>query len=70
MNYLIKGGLALLSDNGKYFTQEKDIYVSDGKISFIPPKDSEYEVINAAGQLVMPGLVNMHTHAYMSIFRN
>ena len=70
MNYMIKGGLALLYDNGKFRTEEKDIYVTDGKISFLPPKDGEYEIYSAAGQLVMPGLVNMHTHAYMSIFRN
>lgn len=70
MNYLIKGGLVLLHDNGIFFTEEKDIYVNGGKISFLPPKDGEYEIYSAAGQLVMPGLINMHTHAYMSIFRN
>ncbi|MBQ6399107.1 MAG: amidohydrolase [Clostridia bacterium] len=28
------------------------------------------EVIDAAGKLVMPGLINAHTHAYMTIHRN
>ena len=30
----------------------------------------DYQVINAAHQLVMPGLINMHTHAYMTVMRN
>ena len=31
--------------------------------------DSDIEKINAKGMLIMPGLVNTHTHAAMSIFR-
>ena len=28
------------------------------------------KIIDASGQLVMPGLINAHTHTYMSLFRN
>ena len=30
----------------------------------------DYQVIDAAHKLVMPGLINMHTHAYMTVMRN
>lgn len=34
------------------------------------PVSEECEAIDATGKLVMPGLINAHTHAYMTIHRN
>ncbi len=51
--------------------EEKEFWVKDGQIAFQEPEGSEScKVIDAARKLVMPGLVNMHTHAYMSVMRN
>ena len=73
MNYLITNGKVLIETKDQGFcVVEADIYVRDGiiqKIGTSMPKDV-YEVINAKNQLVMPGLINMHTHAYMSCLKN
>ncbi len=79
MKILIKGGLALLFDGQTFKVEFKDILVEGNEISKIAEpgsiseselKDQDLKVINAEGKLVMPGLINAHTHAYMSLFRN
>jgi dihydroorotase len=41
----------------------KDLYIADGKIAgFENPSDSNALVINATGKIVLPGLVDLHTH--------
>ena len=55
-NYFIKGGT--LSDGSK-----KDMYISDGKIAgFSNPTDSKAVVVDATGKIILPGLVDLHTH--------
>ena len=64
-------------------TRRADLYLADGIIESIesrPIEDSGNNsaannftadhVIDGKGKLVIPGLVNCHTHAYMSAFRN
>jgi len=54
--YFIKG--ATLSDGSK-----KDMYISDGKIAgFSNPTDSKAVVVDATGKIILPGLVDLHTH--------
>ena len=54
--YFIKG--ATLSDGSK-----KDIYISHGKIAgFTNPTDSKAVVVDATGKIILPGLVDLHTH--------
>jgi dihydroorotase len=54
--YFIKG--ATLSDGSK-----KDMYISDGKIAgFTNPTDSKAVVVDATGKIILPGLVDLHTH--------
>jgi len=57
--------------NHKYFISgatlddgtQRDLFISDGKITgFENPANSGAEVINAAGKIVLPGLVDLHTH--------
>ncbi|MBR5047055.1 MAG: amidohydrolase family protein, partial [Eubacterium sp.] len=70
-NYKITGGTVLLSEGDVLRTEEKTVYVSDGKITFSPLDETEnYEPVDASRKLVMPGLINMHTHAYMTMMRN
>ncbi len=32
--------------------------------------EKDYQIIDASNKLIMPGLINMHTHAYMTVMRN
>lgn len=54
---LISGGV--LVDGGK-----SDVLISDGKIAEIAPhiKDDSAHVISAKGAVLLPGLVDLHTH--------
>ena len=51
------------------------VAISNGEIAAVGPRDrlaptSKAEnIIDATGQLVMPGLINTHTHVPMSLFR-
>ena len=41
----------------------RDIYIADGKImGFENPSDSSAQIINANGKVLLPGLVDLHTH--------
>lgn len=71
MDYKIINGKLLMSEGDELKAEEKELWVRDGQITFQEPEGSEScEVIDAGRKLVMPGLVNMHTHAYMSVMRN
>ena len=70
-NYEITNGVILTYDGNAMITEEKTLYVKGGRITFAPfAQGKEYEVIDAGRKLVMPGLINMHTHAYMTMMRN
>ncbi|MER2025240.1 MAG: amidohydrolase, partial [Eubacteriales bacterium] len=52
--------------------EKLNIFIEENRIAKITPS-AEFEdckVLDAAGKLVMPGLINAHTHAYMTIHRN
>ena len=52
--------------------QKTDILINENIIERIDKDiqiDEECDKINAKNMLIMPGLVNTHTHAAMSIFR-
>lgn len=70
MNFKIINGKLLISENGKISIVEKDLYVNGNSLSFAPLKGVAYETVDAKDRLVMPGLINMHTHVYMSVLRN
>ncbi len=73
MNILIKGIKAVLKENDEYVIKETDIYVSGNRIVSLGEAPEEFladKIIDGAGRLAVPGLINAHTHAYMSLFRN
>ena len=73
MDVKIINGTLLLCENGVFTVKKDDLYIRDGKIHSIGNTDDDFskaEVVDAAERLVMPGLINMHTHAYMTSMRN
>lgn len=70
-NYKINNGVILSFRGDDIVTENRTIYVREGKITFSPfGEDEAYETVDASRRLIMPGLVNMHTHAYMTMMRN
>ncbi len=69
---LIKNGTVISMDlkRDKQF-EIMDVVFSDNKIIYVGNDyQGEYDkVIDATGKIVMPGLINCHTHLGMSIFR-
>ncbi len=74
MNYKITNGQLLIYTVDGFKTERKDLYIEGDKIVGIgacdPAKEDAYETIDASDKLVTPGLINMHTHAYMTTMRN
>ena len=72
---LFHGGTVLTVDKDDRVLADGWISVRDGRIAAIGPKastpafDGYDEVHDLAGHLVMPGLVNAHTHSVMVLFR-
>jgi dihydroorotase len=57
---ILKGGRIL--DPGRKIDQPGDLILSDGKIVAEIPDGSEVEEISVAGQVVTPGLIDIHVH--------
>ena len=69
MKILIKDVLALLPDGVKTCS----VYVSGGIIASVtaaPEGFKPEKTIHGTGKMLIPGLVNAHTHSTMTIFRN
>lgn len=73
MGIVLKDIQAVLPAGGQDVVSRTDIYLQDDKIAGIGEKPegfSEERVIDGKGKLVIPGLINAHTHSYMAIMRN
>jgi 5-methylthioadenosine/S-adenosylhomocysteine deaminase len=71
---LITNGLVITLDDAGTRIEEGAVVVSNGRIAAVGRAVEFVElpavrVIDAAGGIVMPGLVNVHTHAAMTCFR-
>ncbi|MDD3042370.1 MAG: amidohydrolase family protein [Methanosarcinaceae archaeon] len=68
---IIKNAYVLTMDPEAGDLKNGTVVIEDGKITEIGEKTAETAetVIDAKGSVVMPGLVNTHTHAAMTLFR-
>lgn len=71
-NILIKNCILISMDDKKPKTQENmDVLIQENKIKKIEKniKEAADKIIDASNKIVMPGLINTHSHISMSIFR-
>jgi 5-methylthioadenosine/S-adenosylhomocysteine deaminase len=75
VDLVVRGGTIVTMDGARRVIDDGAVAVSGGKIVAVGKRtDIECrftgrEVIDAAGRVVMPGLINGHTHAAMTLFR-
>lgn len=73
MGIVLKNILALLPEGNTDSIREADIYIEGSRIAAIgnkPEGFQEEKVIDGKDRLAIPGLINCHTHSYMSFMRN
>lgn len=73
MGIVLKDIQAVLLRDGQDVVCRTDIYLQDDKIAGIGEKPegfSQDRVVDGKDKLVIPGLINAHTHSYMAIMRN
>ncbi|MBI2301519.1 MAG: amidohydrolase, partial [Armatimonadetes bacterium] len=68
----IVGGTVLTMDPDQRVLQGAEVGVAGGRIEYLGPQRDMVpgEVVDASGCVVMPGLVNAHTHAAMTLMRS
>jgi 5-methylthioadenosine/S-adenosylhomocysteine deaminase len=68
---LFKGGLVLSLDPEVGDHERADVLVTADRITAVGPNLSaaDARVIDAAGMIVMPGLINAHQHAWLGLLR-
>ena len=73
MGIVLKDILAILPEGKKDVIQKTSIYVEGNRIVSIGTEPAGFQadkVIDGKDRLVIPGLINCHTHSYMSFMRN
>lgn len=73
MNILLKNILAVLPEGDTDVIKETDIYIEGNKIAAVGAAPAGFQadkVIEGKDRLAIPGLINCHTHSYMSFMRN
>ena len=75
MDLIIKGGTIVTMDGARRVIENGSVAVKGGRVADIGSAadiDRKYaarEVVLAAGKVVIPGLINGHTHVPMTLFR-
>jgi 5-methylthioadenosine/S-adenosylhomocysteine deaminase len=75
VDLLVSGGTVITMDAGKRVIEDGAVAVRGDTIVAVGPRqeiESRYEAartVAAQGKIVMPGLINSHAHAAMSLFR-
>ena len=72
---LITGGTVVTMDKDRRVIEDGAVAIKDGKIAMVGKRAAvtyhltAKRTINAAGKVIIPGLINTHTHVPMSLFR-
>jgi 5-methylthioadenosine/S-adenosylhomocysteine deaminase len=72
---LIVGGTVVTMDKDRRLIEDGAVAIKDGKIAMVGARAAVTKnltakrTINAAGKVVIPGLINTHTHVPMTLFR-
>lgn len=75
MDLIIRGGTVVTMDGSRRVIEDGAVAVKGGRVVDVDDTadiDRRYaarEVINAGGKVVIPGLINGHTHVPMTLFR-
>ena len=72
LDTLIKNVTAVTMDDEGHLYPDAYIAIKDGKITYIgsdAPQEQAEKIIDGRGMIAMPGLVNTHSHAAMSLMR-
>ena len=74
MDILFSHGTIVTMDEAMHLYTDGFLGVTDGKISYLgktPPPESEKpaKLIDASGMVLIPGLINCHTHLPMTLLR-
>lgn len=69
---LIKNAAAIITlDAADRVLENQNIFIRDNRIEYLGPESpAAAEVIQAAGMIVYPGLINTHHHLYQTFTRN
>jgi len=73
MKILIRNTDCLIYENNDFVVKRADVCIegeSIASVGSVPENFTPERVIDGSGKLLIPGLVNAHTHAYMVVFRN
>jgi 5-methylthioadenosine/S-adenosylhomocysteine deaminase len=75
VDLIIRGGTVVTMDGSRRVIENSGVAIKGGRIvavddtADIDRKYAAREVINATGKVVIPGLINGHTHVPMTLFR-
>ncbi len=72
MDTLFSHITAVTMDEAMHVFYDYFVGVTDGKIAYLsklPPKEQPKQIVSGEGMVLMPGLINCHTHLPMSLLR-
>jgi 5-methylthioadenosine/S-adenosylhomocysteine deaminase len=75
VDFIVRGGTVVTMDGARRVIENGSVAVKDGRIvavGSVAEIDRNYgsrEIVNATGKVVIPGLINGHTHVPMTLFR-
>jgi 5-methylthioadenosine/S-adenosylhomocysteine deaminase len=74
VDLIVRNGLVITMDAGSRTIPDGAVAICGGRIAAVGPTAelagfTAYRTIDACGGLILPGLINTHTHAAMALFR-